>query len=177
MKYILFGLSPVLALLAACSTPQMVQQAMLPESIRVSSPDKLVMSTTGVGEITYECRAKKDMAGQFEWAFAGPKAVLYDRDRQVVGKYYGGPTWEADDGSKVTGSQVAVSPASQPGNIPLQLVKANPSTGAGKMAGVSFIQRLNTKGGVAPIEPCTQASAGQKRQVGYQADYLFYAKP
>ncbi|AOY02158.1 DUF3455 domain-containing protein [Jeongeupia sp. USM3] len=171
----LYAVAPSLCLLAACASPPAMQQSTLPESIRVNPPDKLVMSTTGVGEITYECRAKKDAAGQFEWAFAGPSAVLYDQRRQVVGKYYGGPTWESVDGSKVTGSQVAVSPAPA-GNIPLQLVKANSLSGAGKMAGISFIQRVNTKGGVAPATPCTSASLGQKQQVAYEADYLFYAR-
>ena len=36
-------------------------------------------------------------------------------DRKTVGKYYAGPTWEAADGSKVTGKQVAVAPATAGG--------------------------------------------------------------
>ena len=78
----------------------------------------------------------------------------------MVGKYYAGPTWEAADGSKVTGKQVAVAPAA-PGNIPLQLVKADPAMGAGAMTGVSYIQRLNTKGGVAPATACDADGQGQ----------------
>ncbi|WP_432720738.1 DUF3455 domain-containing protein [Jeongeupia wiesaeckerbachi] len=170
-------IAPSLLLLTACASSPTMQQSSLPEPIRVSPPDELLMHTTGVGEITYECRAKKDAAGQFEWAFAGPKAVLYDQGRNVVGKYYAGPTWEMTDGSKVTGAQVAVSPAPQPGNIPLQLVKANPPSATGKMVVVSFIQRINTKGGVAPALPCASVNAGEKRQVAYEADYLFYAAP
>ena len=69
------------------------------------------------------------MADQFEWAFVAPVATLKSGDK-VVGKYYGGPTWEATDGSKVTGKQVAVAPAAA-GAIPLQLVKANPAEGTG----------------------------------------------
>jgi len=90
-----------------------------------------------------------------------------------VGKYYAGPTWESMDGSKVTGKQVAVAPAA-PGSIPLQLVKAEPATGKGAMAGVTYIQRVNTKGGVAPSDPCAAATMGTKKQVPYQADYVFY---
>ncbi len=151
-----------------------VDNAALPEAVRVPSGNKVAMTTTGIGEITYECREKKDTAGQYEWAFVGPIATLYGSDRKPVGKYYAGPTWESADGSKVTGKQVAVAPAS-PGNIPLQLVKAEPATGAGAMNGVSYIQRLNTKGGVAPSAPCDMAGKGKRQVVTYEADYVFYA--
>jgi len=126
-----------------------------------------------VGELTYECREKKDMAGQHEWAFVSPTATLFSADRKTVGKYYAGPTWEAADGSKVTGKQVAIAPSS-PGNIPLQLVKVEPAMGNGAMTGVSYIQRLNTQGGVAPAMACDMATKGQRQQVAYQADYVFY---
>jgi hypothetical protein len=126
----------------------------------------------GVGELTYECRAKANDAAAFEWVFVGPVAKLMDGGKEV-GKYYAGPTWEASDGSKVTGKQVAVAPAA-PGSIPLQLVKAEPAMGAGAMSGVTYIQRVNTMGGVAPADPCSAAVAGAKRQVAYQADYLFF---
>ena len=164
------------ALLSACaSSPPMmkVDNAALPEAVRVPAGQKVVMTTTGVGELTYECREKKDMAGQFEWAFVGPVATLLGADRKAVGKYYAGPTWEAADGSKVTGKQVAVAPAGA-GNIPLQLVKAEPAMGSGAMTGVSYIQRLNTKGGVAPAAACDAAGKGQRQVVAYQADYVFY---
>lgn len=164
----------VASLAAACASPSRAPMASVPEAVRVPSSDRLRMETVGVGELTYECRPKRDAAGQFEWAFAGPVATLYDRNRMAVGKYYGGPTWESNDGSKVTGTQVAVAPSETPKSIPLQLVKANPATGSGAMQGVTYIQRLNTQGGVAPDAPCGAANAGAKMQVPYQADYLFY---
>ncbi len=164
------------ALISACASPpamKPVDNAMLPEAVRVPAGLKQTLATTGVGEITYECREKKDMAGAHEWVFVAPVATLYSRDRQPVGKYYAGPTWEAADGSKVTGRQVAVAPAA-PGSIPLQLVKAEPAMGAGAMQRVAYIQRLNTKGGVAPAMACNAASKGQRQQVAYEADYVFY---
>ena len=42
------------------------------------------------------------------------------------------------------------------------------------MTGITYIQRVNTKGGVAPADPCAAASAGTKKQVAYQADYVFF---
>lgn len=147
--------------------------AALPEAIRVPAGQKLMMTSKGVGELTYECRAKKDMASQFEWAFVGPAATLMNTDGKAVGKYYAGPTWEAMDGSKVSGKQLAVSPAAA-GNIPLQLVKADPAVGDGAMKGVSYIQRVNTKGGVAPAATCDAGSASKRMTVPYEADYVFY---
>lgn len=163
----------VVSLCASASAWANVDNAALPEPVRVPAGHKMLMSATGVGELTYECREKKDAAGVFEWAFVGPVAKLYAADKKEVGKYYAGPTWESTDGSKVTGKQVAVSPAA-PGNIPLQLVKAEPTMGTGAMAGVSYIQRLNTKGGVAPTTACTSDTKGARQQVVYEADYVFY---
>ena len=94
-------------------------------------------------------------------------ATLTTADGKTVGKYYAGPTWEANDGSKVVGAQVAVSPAGAC-NIPLQLVKAKSAMRDGATRYVSYIQRLNTKAGVAPTLPCGADQKGQKQQVGYQ---------
>ena len=165
------------AALAACASAPpmpMYSQAALPDAVKVPAGHAVVMETVGVGEITYECKAKAAMAGEFEWVFVGPKAVLNDRSGKMVGSYFGPPaTWQAADGSKITGTQLAVAPAS-PGNIPLQLVKANAAMGSGAMTGISHIQRVATKGGVAPAMPCAAASMGQKQVVAYQADYIFY---
>jgi hypothetical protein len=169
-------------LLAACGSmgakpaPMMMfNPASVPDAVKVPAGHKVVMETVGSGEITYECKAKANMADQFEWVFVGPKAVLKNRMGQAVGTYYGPPaTWEAKDGSKVTGTQLAVSPAAA-GNIPLQLVKANPSMGSGAMTGVSHIQRVATVGGVAPTKACGAMSVGQREIVQYQADYIFWA--
>lgn len=146
----------------------------LPAAVMVPADQKVYMETVGVGEITYECRAKKDAAGQFEWVFAGPDAKLLDRAGKQVGKYYGPPaTWEAVDGSKITGKQLATAPGGT-GNIPFQLVQANPAMGKGAMEGVSYIQRVATQGGVAPASACGAGNVGAKQIVKYQADYIFW---
>ena len=152
----------------------MYSQASLPDSVKVPGGHAVAMETVGAGDITYECRAKKDMADQFEWVFVGPDAKLLDRKGAQIGRYFGPPaTWENKDGSKITGAQLAVAPAGA-GNIPLQLVKANPAVGAGAMQGVTYIQRVATQGGVAPSMACAASTAGQKQIVKYQADYIFW---
>ena len=164
------------ALLSACaSSPTMTtfSQSSLPDAVKVPAGHKVALESVGIGQITYECRAKKDAAG-FEWVFVGPDAKLMARDGKQIGKYFGPPaTWESADGSKITGTQVAVSPAAA-GNIPLQLVKANPAMGTGAMTGVSYIQRVDTRGGVAPSKACDAAMLSQQEIVKYQSDYIFW---
>ncbi len=168
-----------IATVAACAAPggpamAPFSQAALADAVKVPAGHAVALESVGIGEITYECRAKQGMADQFEWVFVGPDAALSDRTGKRIGKYYGPPaTWEAMDGSKITGAQVAVAPASA-GSIPLQLVKANPAMGAGAMQGVTYIQRVATQGGVAPSAACVASSMGQKQIVKYQADYIFW---
>ncbi|MDM0046262.1 DUF3455 domain-containing protein [Variovorax dokdonensis] len=146
----------------------------LPDAVKVPAGHRVAMETVGVGEIAYECRAKTGAAGSFEWVFVGPKAQLNNRAGQTVGRYFGPPaTWAAQDGSAVTGTQLAVAPSGN-GNIPMQLVKANPASGMGAMNGVSYIQRVATRGGVAPATACNAATTGRQEIVRYQADYIFW---
>lgn len=167
--------------LSACAglpvMPEMAKpfsQDGLPDAVKVPAGHAVALESVGVGEITYECRAKAAMPGSHEWVFLGPMAELKNRQGAKLGSYYGPPaTWAALDGSKLTGSQLAVAPAA-PGNIPLQLVKANPAVGAGLLSGVSHIQRVATQGGVAPASPCDASSVGKQQRVPYQADYIFW---
>ena len=168
------------AVLSGCASQgggmamDVASQAGLPDAIRVPVGHRVAMETVGVGEVSYECRASRDRPGQFEWVFVGPDATLSTRDGQRVGRYHGPPaTWESLDGSRVTGVQLAVAPAGE-GHLPLQLVKANPAQGQGAMQGVSYIQRLATRGGVAPAAACSADSAGHKAVLRYQADYVFW---
>jgi len=158
---------------ASAAVGASAQSMDVPEAVRVPAGHTMSMKVVGIGELTYECRAKANDASAFEWVFAGPVAKLLDASNKEVGKYYAGPTWEAMDGSKITGKQVAIAPAT-PGSIPLQLVKAEPATGVGAMSGVTYVQRVNTKGGVAPADPCSAQAAGMRKQVPYQADYVFF---
>jgi hypothetical protein len=168
--------------LTACSSAPMAaapmySQASLPAAVQVPAGHRVVLESVGVGDITYECRDKANAPGQHEWVFAGPLAELRDRQGRTIGRYVGPPaTWAASDGSAITGTQLAVAPAGD-GNIPLQLVKANPvnsAQGQGVMTGISHIQRVATRGGVAPTSTCDAGAKGKREVVKYQADYIFY---
>ncbi|MCI0913270.1 DUF3455 domain-containing protein [Pseudomonas putida] len=150
-------------------------QSALPAAVKVPDGHSVMLETVGVGQVTYECRDKANAPGQTEWTFVGPKAVLKDRSGKAVGDYFGPPaTWQAKDGSKVTGTQLAVAPAGK-GDLPYQLVQASPAEGKGAMTGVSYIQRVATRGGVAPATACSMQNKGERKIVDYQADYIFWA--
>lgn len=143
-----------------------------PADVQVPDGHKVALETVGVGAITYMCEMNDE--DTMAWVFKGPHAALNDSDDTQVGSYYGPPaTWEALDGSKITGTQLATA-ANGDGNIPLQLVEANPAEGEGAMSGVSYIQRLNTEGGVAPNATCDADHDGATAVVTYQADYIFW---
>jgi hypothetical protein len=162
-------------LLGCASALPPYSQASLPDAVKVPAGHRVSWEVVGVGEITYECKAKAatpNAAAGFEWAFVGPRARLLDRRGGDAGSYSGPPAmWVAPDTGRITGVQQAIAPAA-PGNIPLQLVKANP--GSGSLAGTTFIQRVATRGGVAPALPCNAQTLGDQRDVPYQADYIFY---
>ena len=165
-----------ITLLAATSYAQMhTDQKNLPALIQVATGNTLVLETRAEGQITYECSKEKDPLTAYKWTMAGPKAELSSRGGEKIGDYSGPPArWAHKDGSFVTGSQVAVSPNGSK-NIPLQLVKADVAGGQGALTGVSYVQRVNTQGGVAPAKKCSADNDGEKAEVSYKAEYRFWA--
>jgi hypothetical protein len=107
------------------------------------------------------------------WVFVAPEAALYVDpcyDRQV-GIHYAGPTWEANDGSKVVAARQADCTPFR-GAIPWLRLGTTSTTGPGKLAQVTYIQRVNTIGGTAPAE--AGSFVGEETRVPYTAEYYFY---
>jgi Protein of unknown function (DUF3455) len=168
------GCTAAASVVAGCSGIGPIgSSSTLPAAIAAPSGTTLAVTLKGSGFQNYECRAKAGAAGGYDWALVGPEAALRDRNDALVGKHTPGPQWEYGDGSKVTGKLVADSAAPSPGNIPWLLLKGT-STGTGVLAGVTYVQRTNTEGGVAPSEACTASAAGTRKGMRYTADYLFY---
>lgn len=120
----------------------------------------------------YECAAKS--GGGYEWAFKSPEAALADRAGKSIGKHYGGPTWESNDGSKVTGETKARDAGPDSTAIPWLLLNAKSSSGTGVFASTRSVQRVATKGGIAPTEACGADNIGKVARVPYTATYYFY---
>ena len=67
----------------------------------------------------------------------------------------------------------------QPDAIPWLLLKVvgaeDGPTGGDELAETTFVQRLNTVGGLAPSTGCTMSQqVGSRALVPYSADYFFY---
>lgn len=166
-------------LVALCAQPAAFAQTDsaqkgLPALIQVATANTLVLETKASGTIEYQCSKEKDPLTAYKWIMVGPNAELTDEAGEKVGDYTGPPArWAHKDGSFVTGSQVAVSPNGSK-NIPLQLVKTDVSGGLGALTAISYVQRVNTQGGVAPSKKCTADNEGEKAEVSYKAEYWFW---
>jgi hypothetical protein len=106
------------------------------------------------------------------WDFQKPDAVLY-AGGGIVGIHYGGPTWESASGSYVVGV-VEKRAFPSPDAIPWLRLVAGDTGGSGILADVTYIQRVNTTGGLAPVGP--GEVVGEIARVPYTADYFFYRK-
>jgi hypothetical protein len=161
-------------LFACAVTAAEVPRPEVPENLKAPDTEVVLVKALGKGKQIYACKAKADNATQFEWVLARPDADLSDEQGAKIGRHYTGPTWEAADGSKVTGQVLQRANAPQPGAVPWLLLKAKTNEGTGKFSHVNYIQRVNTAGGVAPAGGCDQQHAGAETSVNYQADYYFY---
>ncbi len=163
-------------IMVACSSapplPKAYSQDSLPQAILVPSGHAVVLETRATGILNYDC--KPTATGPYGWVLASPQANLLDRTGKDVVAYTGPPAkWTHIDGSSVVGTQAAVAPNGE-FNLPLQLARAEPSVGTGALQNVSFIQRINTKGGVEKTKPCSAINTGEKLTLPYQADYIFW---
>jgi len=144
----------------------------VPQQLQPPANEKLLLQVHAKGDQVYTCKGD---AGQFAWALKAPDAQLFDKDGKPFGKHFAGPSWEANDGSRVLGKAVANAPSPDAGSIPWLLVNIVSHEGSGVLSSATSIQRINTKGGKAPATGCDAANAGKELRVPYSADYLFYA--
>ncbi len=148
--------------------------AKVPDQLKPGANESLAMIVPAKGVQIYECRAKKDQAGAYEWAFVAPEADLFDGRGDRIGRHYAGPHWESADGSKVLGTVKERADAPVADAIPWLLLAAKSVGPAGAFSRVTSIQRVNTAGGAAPKAGCSQAAAGALARIAYTADYYFF---
>lgn len=164
------------AFLCACaSTRAPIPDIAIPDKLKPAANEALAMVVPAKGVQIYECRAKKDQAGAYEWAFVAPEAALFDTGGKEIGKHYAGPHWEALDGSKVVGTVKERADAPVKGAIPWLLLSTRPTGGNGAFSKVTSIQRIHTAGGAAPQDGCGPSTPGKIVRVDYTADYYMYA--
>jgi hypothetical protein len=163
------GLSLALVGNAACVGAAFAQSN-IPASLTPGEETHVIAALKASGTQIYVC--KRDANNQLAWVFKAPSADLYDASGQLVVRHSAGPSWQAADGSKITGKVLQQVPnTDEAGSIPLLLLQASNAGGAGLLAPVRYVQRLDTRGGVAPSGPCTQE--GQEGRSPYLAEYVF----
>jgi Protein of unknown function (DUF3455) len=158
------------SLVAAPLAVAQAAPAAVPAGIEVPAGNKLFLVGHAVGVQIYSC-------GATGWSFVAPRADLYDDRGKLLTTHFAGPTWQAKDGSKVVGRRVAgvnVDPTAID-----WLLLAAASTQAGpdgdRLARTTFIQRIDTTGGLPPAAAtCDASTAGSTAEVPYTADYHFF---
>jgi hypothetical protein len=162
----------------------------VPAGIQVPAGHRAFLEGHAVGTQNYICLPS---GATFGWILFGPQATLFDRaDNQAMTHFLsanpdeGGTlraTWQhSRDTSAVWAMMTGTSSDPnfvEPGAIPwfrLQVVGAEDGPNRGdRLSGATYIQRLNTSGGLAPSTGCTLSTdVGKRAFVPYTADYLFY---
>jgi hypothetical protein len=135
---------------------------------------KLFLVAHAIGVQKYTCQANAT------WLNTDPEATLYKTNgaAKPFGTHFlnfatGRPVWQLKDGSSVEAVRRVTVPGGA-GNIAWLLLEGA-ATAEGpdgdRLARTTWVQRLNTSGGVAPAGTCTP---GAKTAVPYETDYFFW---
>jgi hypothetical protein len=162
----LLGLTTGLAHAAQPSPPS------VPPAIQVPAGHVAFLMGYATGAQNYTCQLTST---GYTWVGV-PSATLVDEKGKEIMTHYGGPTWQAKDGSKVVATRVDGVTIS-PDAIQWLLLRATPTPGpdgGDRLASTTYIHRVNTRGGLAPTGGCDAAHVGARHSAPYTADYYFY---
>ena len=171
----------------------------MPDNLKVDPANKAFLVGHAVGTQNYICLPS---GAGFAFTLFTPQATLFtDADRQIITHFFSPnlnpippevegtirATWQhSRDTSTVWASATATAThATDPTFVAqgaiawvlLTVVGALDGTDSDTLTDTTFIQRLNTAGGVAPSTGCASlADVGREEFVPYTADYFFYKK-
>ena len=174
----------------------------IPDKLQVQDGGTLFLKGQAQGTQNYICLPS---GSGFAWTFFSPQATLFfttklfgaDIRQQIITHFLSTnpnpadngaarATWQSSiDTSAVWARAIATATSSTDPNfvaqgaIPWLLLQAvgtqRGPTGGDFLAHTTFVQRLNTSGGVAPATGCSEAAnVGATALVPYTADYFFY---
>jgi Protein of unknown function (DUF3455) len=152
--------------------PSTQEPSATPQGIAATSGEQVVLRVHAKGDQVYVCQQG---VTQSAWRLKEPDAQLFSQDGKAVGKHFAGPSWQMTDGSRVKGDPEAKVDSPEHNAVPWLRVKVIEHAGSGILSPVTTIQRINTKGGVAPLTGCDEAHGGKELRVPYEADYVFWA--
>jgi hypothetical protein len=151
----------------------------VPPGLRVPAGNKVSFNAYATGAQIYVATASTNSPTGYAWTFRAPEAVLYNAQRTVVGSHYAfagaiRPAWQSESGSRVVGMRTVPPVTVDTNAIPWLLLSAvaTDTVGPGIFERTTYIQRINTTGGLAPASAPTQP--GQEARVPYTAEYYFY---
>ena len=148
----------------------------VPTAVVVPEGHKLFLVGHAVGAQIHECIPA---ATGYRWRFVGPRADLYADSGNLLATHFAGPRWQARDGSTILAAldgdgTVTVDPTAIPW-LRLRVTSAISGADGDRLAATTYIQRLNTTGGLAPApDTCNAATVGQVAEIPYTADYAFW---
>jgi len=161
----------------------------VPANIAVRPPNRPFLVGHAFGTQNYVCLPS---GNQFKFVLFTPQATLFDDDGKQIATHFFSPdpddplgtiraTWQdSQDSSAVWGKVVpGYSATDDPEAIDWLRITPTANQGAPSsvLAKTTFIQRVNTAGGLAPPEGCSSAAdVGKTAFVPYSADYIFYAQ-
>ena len=168
---------------------QTVTPPTVPAGLEVEAPNQAFLLGRGVGTQNYECQPVGPL-GRVDWVLFTPQATLFDDQGGQLTTHFLSPNpdegglivrvaWQdSRDTSAVWARAVAIATV-DPTAIPwvklLVVGKQTGPTGGDTLSGTTFIQRVNTQGGLAPTTNCDSLpDVGHKAFVPYTADYFFY---
>jgi hypothetical protein len=146
----------------------------VPSTIAVEEGHKAYLVANAVGVQIYACSTA---GANYRWNLVAPRADLFDQNGGFLGTHFGGPSWQAKDGSLVKAAlerRVTVDPTAIDWFLLRVTYTAAGADGA-RLAGTTFMQRVQTTGGLAPgQETCNAETLGDVEEVPYTALYVFW---
>jgi plastocyanin len=165
------------ALLPGLAHAQVASPPSVPAAVQVPPGNVRFLLGHATGTQDYACQPSSRAPAGYAWTFVAPAATLVDDNGAPILTHFAGPTWQAPDGSAAVGARedgVTVSPSA----IDWLLLRATSATpgpdGGGQLAATSYVQRVNTTGGLAPAGGCDATTIGAAAEVPYTADYYLY---
>ena len=137
--------------------------------IKVPGGNEPALKLAAKGVQIFRCER---VGNSLEWRFRLPEAELFDERGESVGRHGALFSFEHRDGSRLLGTVVAHENADSAEALPWLLFSAK-SFGQGEFGGVTFVQRINTRGGMPP-QRCGTAQLNQLLRVDFSADFVFY---
>jgi hypothetical protein len=157
---------------AAQGTPEPTEP--IPSNLTPPSASVRLFELHAIGDQIYTCEADPDTAGDYIWTFKAPEAELFNSRGELVGTHFAGPSWQGLDGSMVVGEVLERADSPNAGSIPWLLLGAKERSGSGAFSTVTYVQRLDTIGGAAPVDGCDESHQGDEIRVPYEANYAFF---